>query len=211
MKLFTYFRSSAAYRVRIALNLKNVPHDAVPIHLVKNGGEQYGAAYGQINPQNRVPALALDDGRVITQSLAIIDYLETTYPDPPLYPADPVDKARSLALALVIGADIHPLNNLRVLKYLKNEMGHDQSQIDAWYVHWIADGFKAVEALIEGDTYCFGDKVTVADLFLAPQVYNARRFKVDMTPFPKIVAVDQRLMALPAFGKAEPSAQPDAE
>jgi maleylpyruvate isomerase len=178
---------------------------------VRNGGEQLGDAYRAINPQTRVPALALDDGTVITQSLAIIDYLENTHPEPRLYPADPVLRAKALAVALAVTADIHPLNNLRVLKYLKHTAGLAQEQIDAWYVHWVNDGFQAIEAMIEGDTYCFGSQVTVADVCLAPQVFNARRFKVDLAPYPKIAAVEGRLTALPAFAKAAPEAQPDAE
>ena len=152
---------SAAFRVRIALNFKGIAYETVPIHLVKNGGEQLGAAYRAINPQTRVPALALDDGTVITQSLAIIDYLENTHPEPRLYPADPVLRAKALAVALAVTADIHPLNNLRVLKYLKHTVGLEQERIDAWYVHWVEDGFEAIETMIEGETYCFGDQVTV--------------------------------------------------
>lgn len=211
MKLFSYFRSSAAFRVRIALNVKGIAYQTASIHLVRNGGEQLGDAYRAINPQTRVPALALDDGTVITQSLAIIDYLENTHPEPRLYPADPVLRAKALAVALAVTADIHPLNNLRVLKYLKHTAGLAQEQIDAWYVHWVKDGFQAIEAMIEGDTYCFGSQVTVADVCLAPQVFNARRFKVDLAPYPKIAAVEGRLTALPAFARAAPEAQPDAE
>ena len=211
MKLFTYFRSSAAYRVRIALNLKGIPHEMVPIHLVRDGGEQHGAAYRAVNPAERVPALELDDGTVITQSLAIVDYLETTHPRPPLYPADPVARAKALAVALTVVADIHPVNNLRVLKYLKHDLGQKQTAIDAWYVHWVREGLATIEKLVEGERFCFGDSPTVADICLAPQVFNARRFKVAMEEFPRIAAIDAHLLTLPAFARAQPGAQADAE
>jgi maleylacetoacetate isomerase len=211
VKLYTFFRSSAAYRVRIALNLKGVPHELVPIHLLKGGGEQRAAEYKAINPGERVPALELDDGTIITQSLAIIDYLETRFPDPPVYPENPILRANALAVALTVVADIHPVNNLRVLQFLKREFGREQSEIDAWYVHWVRQGFATVEKLVEGNSFCFGDRPSIADLCLVPQVYNARRFHVDMTDFPRIAAIDANLLSLEAFAKARPEAQPDAE
>ncbi|MFZ5674982.1 MAG: maleylacetoacetate isomerase [Pseudomonadota bacterium] len=212
MRLYDYFRSSAAYRVRIALKLKNVQVEQVGIHLLKDGGRQHGADYRARNPQGLVPALELDDGTVLTQSLAIIDYLDTVFPEPRLVPADPVLAAKARAVALTIACDIHPLDNLRVLDYLKGRLGHSQGDVDDWYRHWIlAGGLDAVEALIEGDRFCFGDSPSVADICLIPQVFNARRFKVDISHLRKIEAVDRHCKALPAFLAAHPLRQPDAE
>ncbi len=208
MKLYTFFRSSAAYRVRIALNLKGVAAEMVPVRLMED--EQFSPAYRAIHPGSRVPALELDDGTVITQSLAIIDYLEATYPDPPVYPRDPVIRARALAAALTIAADIHPVASLRVVTYIRREMGREQAELDRYSVHWISEGLATVEKLVEGDRFCFGDRPTVADLCLVPQMFNARRAKVDLTAMPKIVAIDAHLMTLPAFRKAAPEVQPDA-
>lgn len=211
MKLYSFFRSSAAYRVRIALNLKGLGYDTVAIHLSKGGGQNRTAEYGAVNPQMRVPALALDGGEILTQSLAIIEYLDETHPKPPLLPADPLARAKVRALAQLIACDIHPLNNVAPLRYLKNEMKHEQAEIDAWYAHWIAAGFEALEALLPPGPYCFGNSVTLADVCLVPQVYNARRFKVPLERYPKIVAADAACLALPAFDKARPEVQPDAE
>lgn len=212
MKLYDYFRSSAAYRVRIALNLKDVPVEQIGIHLVKDGGRQHGAQYRARNPQGLVPALELDDGTVLTQSLAIIDYLDTVFPEPPLVPADPVLAAKARAVALTIACDIHPLNNLRVLNYLKDPLGHTQQEADDWYRHWLLQGgLEAVEALIEGGRFCFGDAPSVADICLIPQVFNARRYKIDISHLPKIEAVDRHCKELPAFLDAHPRRQPDAE
>jgi maleylacetoacetate isomerase len=211
VKLYSYFRSSAAYRVRIALNLKNVAYDTVPIHLTKDGGHNKRAEYQAVNPQMRVPALALDNGEILIQSLAIIDYLDETYPDPPLLPRDTIARAKVRALAQLIACDIHPLNNLGPLRYLKSRLGHDQAIIDTWYHHWILDGFAALETMIRPGPYAFGEAPTVADLCLVPQVFNARRLKVPLDNFPKIVAVEQACLELPAFDKARPENQPDAE
>jgi maleylacetoacetate isomerase len=211
VKLYSYFRSSAAYRVRIALNLKGLSYETIPIHLTKDGGHHKRPDYQAVNPQMRVPALALSGGEVLVQSPAIIDYLDEVYPDPPFLPADAIERARVRAVAQVIACDIHPLNNLAPLRYLKNPLGHEQAEIDAWYHHWVLTGFEAVEAMLRPGPYSFGSQVTVADICLVPQVYNARRLKVPLDRFPKIVAVDAALQALPAFDKARPENQPDAE
>jgi maleylacetoacetate isomerase len=211
VKLYSYFRSSAAYRVRIALNLKGLSYETVPIHLVKGGGQNKSPEYRAINPQMRVPALTLPDGEVLVQSLAIIEYLDETHPQPPLLPADALARAKVRALAQVIACDIHPLNNIGPLRYLKNPLKHEQAEIDAWYHHWILDGFAALEALIEPAPYSFGAQVTLADICLVPQVFNARRLKVPLERFPKIVAVDTACNELAAFEKARPDNQPDAE
>jgi maleylacetoacetate isomerase len=211
VKLYTYFRSSAAYRVRIALNLKGLPHEMVPVHLTKDGGYQRKAEFVALNPQMRVPALALSSGDVITQSLAIIEYLDDIHPEPPLLPADALDRAHVRAIAQTVACDIHPLNNLVVLQYLKRTLKHDQAEIDAWYHHWVIEGFKAIETMIEPGPYACGAHVTLADLCLVPQVFNARRLKVPLDAFPKIVAADAACLKLPAFDKARPENQADAE
>ena len=211
MKLYTYFRSSAAYRVRIALNLKGLASEQIAIHLQKEGGLNRKPEFRAINPHGRVPALALDSGDVLIQSLAIIEYLDETHPQPPLLPRDPIERAKVRALAQVVACDIHPLNNVGPLRYIKNALGQDQAKIDAWYHHWVADGFEAMEALIRPGPYAFGNAVTLADVCLVPQVYNARRLKVPLDRFPKIVAVDAACTKLAAFDKARPENQPDAE
>jgi maleylacetoacetate isomerase len=209
--LYSYFRSSAAYRVRIALNLKGLSYETAPIHLQKEGGQHRKPAYQAINPQMRVPALKLDSGEIITQSLAIIEYLDEVHPQPPLLPRAPVDRAKVRALAELVACDIHPLNNLGPLRYLKNELGQDQSKIDAWYRHWVLEGFDAIEAMIRPGPYAYGAEVTLADLCLVPQVANARRLKVPLERFPGIVAADAACGKLSAFEKARPENQPDAE
>lgn len=210
MKLYTYFRSSAAYRVRIALNLKGLTHEAVQIDLRPGAHRQ--PDYLARNPQGLVPALE-DGGAVIAQSLAIIEYLEETHPRPPLLPRAPLDRARVRSLALAVACDIHPLNNLRVLNYLRTPLGHDQPTVDAWYRHWIAEGFRALEeeAKRSGDgRHMFGGEVTLADICLLPQMFNARRFKCDVEPFPALRAICAHLETLPAFARAAPDAQLDA-
>lgn len=208
--LYDYFRSSAAYRVRIALNHKGLDYTQAPVSLIK--GEQQGAAYLALNPQGLVPAL-LDNGVLLTQSLAICEYLDEAYPDTPrLLPLDSVARARVRAIAQAIACEIHPLNNLRVLNYLRHELGvGDEARTD-WYRHWVALGFAALEQTLASSTgpYCFGDTVTLADVCLAPQLFNARRFDVDLTPYPRLVAVGEALERLPAFAAAHPSRQPDA-
>jgi maleylpyruvate isomerase len=211
VKLYSYFRSSAAYRVRIALNLKNIAYEIVPIHLTRDGGRQHGEEFKSVNPQARVPALLLDDGEVLTQSLAIIDYLDQIVPERPFLPRDPGARARVQAVAQLIACDIHPLNNLAPLQYLKRTLGQDQTAIDAWYHHWILLGFDTIEMLIRPAPYAFGSEVTLADICLVPQLYNARRLKVPLERFPKIVEVDAACAKLAAFDKARPENQPDAE
>src|SRR5215467_9712571 len=202
LKLYSYFRSSAAYRVRIALNLKGLGYDMIPIHLQKEGGINRKPEYRAVNPLMRVPALTLDSGDVLTQSLAIIEYLDETHPQPPLLPQDPVKRAQVRAAAQLIACDIHPLNNVSALRYLKNALGQEQAKIDEWYHYWIIEGFTALEAMIAPAPYAFGPEVTVADICVVPQVANARRLKVPLDDFPKIVAVDAACAKLPAFDKA---------
>jgi maleylpyruvate isomerase len=213
MKLYTYFRSSAAFRVRIGLNLKRLAHDAVPLHLTRDGGEHLRDEYRAANPQGLVPALE-DAGAVIGQSLAILEYLDERHPDPPFLPSTPLERAQVRSMALAIACDIHPLNNLRVLNYLKGEFGRDDAAVKKWYRHWIAEGFRGLEALVRrnsiGGKHCFGNAVTLADICLVPQMYNARRFDCDLSAFPTLVKVDEHLAALPPFAKAKPEAQPDA-
>ena len=211
MKLYTFFRSSAAYRVRIALNLKDLPYEMVPIHLTKDGGQHRKPEFQAVNPQMRVPTLELSSGEILTQSLAIIEYLNDINPEPPLLPADALERAKSRAIAQIIACDIHPLNNLISLQYLKRHLKHEQPEIDAWYHHWVIEGFKAIEAMIAPAPYACGAHVTLADICIVPQVYNARRLKVPLDRFPKIVAVDAACLKLPAFDKARPENQPDAE
>lgn len=207
MKLYTYFRSSAAYRLRIALNLKRIAYEAIPVNLLK--GEQRGEAYRLVNPQGRIPALDVD-GTVLIQSPAILEYLEEVYPDPPLLPADAVQRARIRAVASLIACDIHPLNNSGALGFLKERLGQDQAAVDAWYAHWVWEGFAAIEALIEPGPHAFGSEVTLADIYLVPQVFNARRFHVSLEPYPRIAAVEAACLELPAFRDAAPENQPDA-
>jgi maleylacetoacetate isomerase len=209
--LYSYFRSSAAYRVRIALNLKGIDYATIPIHLQRDGGQQKKEDYRAVNPLMRVPVLRLDSGAVLSQSLAIIEYLDEVHPQPPLLPRDPVGRARVRAAALVIACDIHPLNNLSPLRYLKNELGQTQAKIDAWYHHWILAGFDALEEMVAPAPYAFGSEVTLADICLVPQVANARRLKVPLDRFPRIVAIDEACAKLPAFEQALPENQPDAE
>jgi maleylacetoacetate isomerase len=184
VKLYEYFRSSASYRLRIALNLKRVPHDSVHVHLLRNGGEQHQPGYLAINPQGRVPSLVLDDGTALIQSPAILEWLEETYPDPPLLPRDVLARAHVRAMAALIACDIHPLNNSSVLAYLKKTLSQPQEAVDAWYAHWI--------------------------VMLVPQVANARRMKMDLESFPRIVAIEQECLALPAFADARPEVHPEA-
>jgi len=211
VKLYTYFRSSAAYRVRIALNLKGLSSEMISIHLQKQGGLNKRPEYRAVNPQMRVPALQLDSGDVLIQSLAIIEYLDEVYSKPPLLPRDPLERAKVRALAQMIACDIHPLNNTSPLRYLKHQLGQDQAKIDAWYHHWILEGFEPLETMLRPGPYAFGGEVTLADICLVPQVYNARRLKVPLDRFPKIVAVDAACAKLGPFEQARPENQPDAE
>ncbi|MFL1732612.1 maleylacetoacetate isomerase [Moraxella oculi] len=211
MKLYSYFRSSASYRVRIALNLKQLPYDIVPVHLVK--GEQHADEYRNQNPSELTPSLQLDDGTVITQSMAILDYLEAHHPKKPLLPSAHIDRAIVLSMCHIIACDTHPLNNLRVLRYLSSELNVSDEQKHAWYAHWIRLNFTALEQLLvkHGGQYCFGNTITMADCLLIPQVYNAKRFKVDLTDFPNILKVAERCNQLEAFIQASPEKQVDFE
>ncbi|MDH4030632.1 MAG: maleylacetoacetate isomerase [Chromatiales bacterium] len=212
--MYTYWRSSAAYRVRIALNIKGVEYDSRSVHLVRDGGEQHSPAYRQINPQGLVPALVHED-RIYSQSLAIIEYLEERYPEPSLLPRDPGDRARVRGLAQMVACDIHPLNNSRVQKYLVGELGLGDEQKLAWYRHWITLGFGAIEARLDQDGYtgrfCHGDTAGLADLCLVPQVYNAERFGCDVSVFPTITRINAACLELDAFLRATPESQPDAD
>jgi maleylacetoacetate isomerase len=213
MKLYGYFRSSAAFRVRIALNLKNFAYEQVPVHLRR--GEQSAAAYAALNPQGLVPALE-DAGRLLTQSLAIIEYLEETRPIPPLLPPDPAGRARVRAMGLAVACDIHPLNNLRVLNYLKGPLKATAEQEAAWYRHWIRIGFDGIEGMLADPAtgrFCHGPRPTLADVCLVPQVFNAKRYYSDdeLRPWPRIGAIFAACMELPAFDQAQPAKQPDAE
>jgi maleylpyruvate isomerase len=209
--LYNYFRSSAAYRARIALNLKGVTHEMFAVHLTRNGGAQFAPEFRAINPQARVPALKLDSGEILLQSLAIIDYLDETRPNPPLLPKDPVARARVRAVAQIVACDIHPLNNVAVLNYLRRELKQDDAAVNAWYHHWVIAGFDAIETLLPSGPYAFGATVSLADICLVPQLYNARRLKVPLDRYPKIVAADAACQKLPAFEQAKPENQPDAE
>jgi maleylpyruvate isomerase len=211
VKLYSYFRSSAAYRTRIALNLKGIPFETVSVHLTRNGGQQHAPEFRAVNPQKRVPALALDNGEVLLQSLAIMEYLDEVYPDPPLLPREPIERAHVRAVAQIIACDIHPLNNVGPLGYLRSALKADKSAIQEWYRHWIVTGFEAVEALIKPGPYALGPHVTVADICIVPQVANARRFDVPLDRFPGILAVDAAACKLSAFDAARPDLQPDAE
>lgn len=215
MKLYSYWRSSASYRVRIGLNLKNVHHTISPVHLVRGGGEQWDTAYTSINPQHQVPALELDDGTVLIQSIAILEYLDEAYPEKPLLPDDPVQRGQCRALGQLVACDIHPLNNLRVLSYLAGKLGADENAKTMWYHHWIRTGLTSMETLLEqagrGGAFCMGDAPTLADICLVPQLYNARRFELDLTPFPRIRRIEAECLKLAAFAKAAPEAQEDAE
>jgi maleylacetoacetate isomerase len=214
MRLYDYFRSSAAYRVRIALNLKGVvPDERTFVHL--RMGNQRAQDYLALNPQGLVPALALDDGEVLTQSLAIIEYLDETHPVPPLLPAAPAERARVRAIALSIACEIHPLNNLRVLNYLIGTLGVSREQKDGWYRYWVDVGFEALEKSLSRDPatrrFCHGDAPTLADVCLVPQMANARRFAIDLSPYPTLTRIEAACNALPPFADAAPARQPDAE
>lgn len=215
LELFSYWRSSAAYRVRIGLHLKALAYLAHPVHLVRDGGEQNGEAYQALNPQGLVPLLVDEEngGAPIAQSLAIIEYLEEIFPVPAILPADPVERAQVRAVALHLACDVHPLNNLRVLQYLGRELGVDDAAKNAWYQHWVAAGLAAVEQGLAayGDTFSLGTRPGYLEACLIPQVYNARRFDCDLDAYPRILALTARCEALEAFRHAAPDAQPDAQ
>jgi maleylacetoacetate isomerase len=212
MKLYGYFRSSAAFRVRIALNLKKLDYEDAFIHLRR--GDQANPEFLGVNPQGLVPALEVD-GQMLTQSLPIIEYLDETHPEPPLLPRDAAGRARVRALAAIVACDIHPLNNLRVLRYLHRPLGHDQSAVEIWYNHWIDSGFRALERLLAGDSgtlaFCHGGQPGLADIALVPQVVNAERYRLDLAPYPTIARIFETCMKLDAFAAAHPEQQPDSD
>ncbi len=212
MRLYTFFRSSAAYRVRIALNLKGIPYDMIPVHLRRNGGEQHEASYRKLNPMGFVPTLE-DGGAAINQSMAILQYLEEIYPNPSLLPDNPVDRAHVRGMAFTIACDIHPLQNVRVLQYLKRNFSASQEQTDDWYRHWVGQGLLAIEQMVKPKSgkFCFGDKPGLADVCLIPQMANARLVNTDLSQMPTLLRIESNCHALEAFQRAAPSAQPDAE
>ncbi|WP_371170899.1 maleylacetoacetate isomerase [Aliiroseovarius sp. 2305UL8-7] len=209
LKLYTYWRSTTSYRVRIALNLKGVSFESHPVNLVK--GEQRSAEYQAMNPGKGVPVLELEDGTTLSQSLAILDYLDRTYPDPALLPEDPIARAKVMAAAHVIALDIHPVNNLRVVQHLDG-MGHSKADSVDWMVHWMNEGLTAFQAMLpQGTRFAFGDTPSLADICLVSQLYNGHRWGVDITPFARLIEIEETCLALPAFADARPEAQPDAE
>jgi maleylpyruvate isomerase len=214
MTLYTFFRSSASYRVRIALNLKGLNYQQVPIHLRRGGGEQFASAYKAINPQALVPALE-DGGRILTQSMAIMEYLDERYPIPPLLPSDAADKALVRSMALIVACEVHPIQNLRVLLHLKKNFKLSDDDLNGWARHWIDLGFSALEQMVvtgqRRAKFCFADTPTLADICLVPQLANARRFGCDLAQYPTLLQIEAHCAALPAFANAAPEKQPDAE
>ena len=211
MKLYTFFRGSSPFRLRIALNLKGLAYQPVFVHLAK--GEHRKSEFGKINPQQLLPALELDDGQVLNQSLAIIEYLDEKYPQKPLIPREVLARARVRSLSYLVACEIHPLNNLRVLQHLRGALGQNEDQVAAWYRHWIADGLAKFEAQVKGSAgkFCHGDTPSMADCCLVPQIFNARRYQNDLAPYPVTMRIFEACMQLEAFDRAQPSKQPDAE
>ena len=214
LTLYSYFRSSAAFRVRIALGLKGLTADMRFVHLLKEGGAQYTDAYSALNPQHLVPTL-IHDGHVLTQSLAILEYLDEIAPEPPLLPSDPLSRARVRRIALAVACDIHPLGNLRVLRYLRQTLKTDDQARTEWQKHWMAEGFGALETTLASDPatgiFCHGDTPTLADICLVPQLTNARRIEMDLAPYPTLLRLEEAAYRLPGFVAARPENQPDAE
>jgi maleylacetoacetate isomerase len=209
LTLYSFFRSSASWRVRICLALKGVSYTLVPVNL--RDAARDSPEYRALNPQGFVPTLVTEEG-ALTQSLAVIEYLESLYPEPALLPIAPIDRARVQAMAALIASDIHPLNNLRVLNYLRKSLSLDEQKITAWYQHWVHEGLQALEHMVTayGGEYCFGRRITIADVCLVPQMYNARRFAVDLAPYPRLQAIDSRLQSLSVFTDSAPDKQIDA-
>jgi len=214
MKLYNYFRSSASFRVRIALNFKGLPYEYAVVHLTKGGGQQFAPEFRAINPDALIPVLD-DEGQRLTQSLAIIEYLEETHPEPPLLPTAPLERAYVRAVALGIACEIHPLNNLRVLRYLVRDLKVTDEQKDAWYRHWVEEGLAAIEARLVAEKRCgryaLGNQVTLADVVIVPQIFNAKRFDCRLDHVPTVMRIFDHCMELPAFVDAQPARQPDAE
>jgi maleylpyruvate isomerase len=214
MKLYNYFRSSASFRVRIALNFKGLPYEYAVVHLTKGGGQQFAPEFRAINPDALIPVLE-DDGHALTQSLAIIEYLEETHPEPPLLPRAPLERAYVRAIALGIACEIHPLNNLRVLRYLVRDLQATEDQKNAWYRHWVEQGLASIEARLVAENRCgryaLGNQVTLADVVIVPQIFNAKRFDCRLDHVPTVMRIFDRCMELPAFVDAQPARQPDAE
>ena len=214
MKFYGYFRSSASYRLRIALALKGIAHEQASIHLTRGGGEQFAPAFRQLNPQELIPVIE-DSGHVFIQSLAIMEYLEETHPTPAILPRAPADRARVRALSQIVACEMHPLNNLRVLTYLTKQLDVSEQAKLAWYRHWVALGFTALEGLLAGHPqtgrFCHGDSPTMADICLVPQVFNAKRFDCPLSAYPTVMRIHDTCQALPAFADAVPAKQPDAE
>jgi len=214
MKLYTFFRSSASYRVRIALNLKGLPYEAIPIHLSKDGGTQNQPDFKALNPQGLVPVLDDEEGHTLTQSLAIMEYLEAKYPGVPLLPRDELERAQVRSIALAIACDIHPINNLRVLQYLGGPLALSETQRNDWYRHWTELGLVALEKSLQASgsagKFCHGDTPTIADCCLVPQIFNARRFECDLSQTPTLVRINDTCLELEAFAAASPARQPDA-
>lgn len=214
MKFYGYFRSSASYRLRIALALKGIPHEQASVHLTRGGGEQFAAEFRRLNPQELIPVVE-DNGHILIQSLAIMEYLEETHPEPAILPKAPADRARVRALSQIIACEMHPLNNLRVLTYLTKQLGVSEDAKLAWYHHWIALGFTALEGMLAGHPqtgrFCHGDTPTMADICLVPQVFNAKRFDCPLAAYPTMMRIHDACQALTAFADAAPAKQPDAE
>ena len=214
IKLYNYFRSSASYRVRIALNFKGLPYEYVPVHLLKDGGQQLAPSFRTLNPDSLTPVLD-DEGQVLTQSLAIIEYLDETRPLPPLLPRTAVERAYVRSIALAIACEIHPLNNLRVLRYLVKTLGLSEEQKNTWYRHWVEQGLASLEARLVAEArsglYALGDAITIADVVIVPQIFNAQRMDCNLGSVPTVMRIFDHCMQLPAFIDAQPSAQPDAE
>jgi maleylacetoacetate isomerase len=211
VKLYTFFRGSSPFRLRIALNLKGLAYEPAFVHLAK--GEHRKSEFGKVNPQQLLPALELDDGQVLNQSLAIIEYLDEKYPQKPLLPREALARARVRSLSYLVACEIHPLNNLRVLQHLRGALGQNEDQVAAWYRHWIADGLAKFEAQVKSTAgkFCHGDTPSMADCCLVPQVFNARRYQNDLAPYPVTMRIFEACMQLEAFDRAQPSKQPDAE